>query len=111
MTAPVGKKYLNVAVNAKVYDRVQALAKAAGMPAGTFATLLFEAAYAARCGETGDVALDTAVSRVALLFGTGFDVTSICQATGLSAGFVERTTEAWRAEMRRGQTADARVGR
>ena len=67
MTAPVGKKYLNVAVNAKVYDRVQALAKAAGMPAGTFATLLFEAAYAARCGETGDVALDTAVSRVALL--------------------------------------------
>lgn len=104
------RKQINMSVDPRVHAKLQILANGAGMSLTSYATLLLEAAYAARCGETGDIALDTAVGRVALLFGTRLDVDSIRQATGLSETFVSRTVEAWQAEMRRGPTpTEARV--
>lgn len=94
-------KQINVTVDSRVAAKMQAMAATAGVSLTAYATLLLGAAYAARCGETGDIALDTAVARVALLFGTGFDADSIRAATGLSETFVERAITAWQAEMRR----------
>lgn len=96
------RRQINLSVDPKVHDRVAKLAAAAGMSTSGYATMLFEAAYSARCKETGDVDLATADSRVALLFGTGFDIPAIRQATGLGDTFVGRTISAWQAEMRRG---------
>ena len=94
------KRQITLMVGDKVHEQATKLAKTAGMSLTAYVTLLFEAAYAARCKETGDIDLDTAVSRVALLFGSEFDIAGIRQATGLSEVFVGRTISAWQKEMR-----------
>ena len=108
MTSAPGKRTIHIDVNERIYQRCSDMAKTANVPTSTYNRMLFEAAYAARCAETGDIDLDTAVSRVALLFGNGFDAQSIRQATGLSETFVGRTVEAWQLEMRRGPSDGSR---
>lgn len=111
MSRPAEKRQVTLMVSGTVHTKLQALANTAGMSLTAYTTLLFEAAYAARCKETGDIDLDTAVSRVALLFGSEFDIASIRQATGLSETFVGRTIGAWQDEMLRGSTPMQREAR
>ena len=104
------RKQVNLSIDPKVHAKLQTMANVAGMSLSAYATLLFEATYAARCKETGDIDLDMAVGRVALLFGSGFNAISIRKATGLSETFVARAVDAWQSQMRsRPATAEVRV--
>lgn len=92
-------KLFAIYVTPTMFDRLEKMAGTAKCSPAAYASMLFYAAYSARCQETGDRDLDAAVSRVALLFGTQFDIASIAKAVGLSEGFVERVIAGWRSEM------------
>lgn len=92
-------KPFTIYVTPTVFGRLEKMAGTAKCSTAAYASMLFFAAYSARCQETGDHDLDTAVSRVALLFGTRFDTASIAETVGLSEGFVERVVAGWRSEL------------
>jgi hypothetical protein len=99
MNQPVDKRQVTFPVSGAVYANVDRMAKAAGMATGTYVATLFQAAYAARCKVTGDVALDAAVERVVLLHGTKeYDTDEIARNVGLSESAVIKIIDAWRAE-------------
>ena len=92
---------ITISIPGRAHDNLVDMARAASMPTVKYAELLFGAAYAARCGATGDRDLDAAVSRVALLFGArDFDTLDIAQRVGMSEAFVDRTISRWRDEVR-----------
>lgn len=96
---PAPKRQINIWVDAKVYACLNDMARKASMPTGTLARLLFEAAYAARCGETGDHELDALVARVAFLWSAAVDVAASARMLGISEALVCRIRDAWRVEV------------
>lgn len=88
-------------VDDKVYDRLTKMGAEGGKPTGAYARLLFEAAYAARCGATGDAALDDQVARAGLLWGAGLDTAEIARLTGMPEHRAVRIIGAWRDELAR----------
>lgn len=56
------QRHISIVLSEKVDKNLTRLAKAAGQKKSDFALALFLAAYAARCGETGDAQLEAAVS-------------------------------------------------
>jgi len=56
---------VTIIVSELVYARLEVMARKAGRSTSAYAAELFQAAYAARCGPTGDAALDAAVAALA----------------------------------------------
>lgn len=86
-----------ITVSPLVYQRVSEKAKVAGMAPNAYATALFEAAYAARCGKSmGDEDLDAWVGACMALYGGGISVDAIAKVLGVSPKVVNRIIVAWR---------------
>lgn len=61
-TKPVGPKFqIQVVVNGKAKDHLARLARDAGCTTAMYAQRLFDAAFAARCGVSGDEELERAI--------------------------------------------------
>jgi hypothetical protein len=98
------RRQISISVSEKVHERLATLATAAGMSVTAYANILFDAAYAARVGTSMDRSIDTSVSRVVVLWGTGMDAAEIAKVIGFSTGWCAQVIDAWRAEIR-GRTA------
>lgn len=97
-------RQVNIAMSAKVYDRLNVMAKERGVSPTSYATMLFDAAYAARVGFSGDADLKTKVELAVVLMGAKKDTMSIAEATGLSEASVTRIAKSWR-ELMSGRAA------
>lgn len=93
------RRQINLAIEERIYAQLQVLANEAGMPASTYARVLFEAAYSARHATTGDAALDAAVARVLLLTKAGVPPKTISDVLCISPEAVSRAIAAWRSEL------------
>lgn len=98
-TAKADKKFITISVSPKQHKKLEALASEARMKPALYSQLLFEAAFAARCGLEGDRSIDAQVSRVALLWGAGLDEEVISRELGVSTGTVNRILTAWQDEV------------
>lgn len=92
---------INIRIPGPAYDSLTRSAKARGYSATGYATLLFEAAFAARVGqERGNPASDTELDeQVRLVFALAgqADVGAISKATGIKVQTVERILDGWSA--------------
>ena len=93
--API-RRQINIAIDERVHTRLTAMAGDAGVPLSTYARTLFEAAYAARCGETGDHDLDATVAAALILTASGMDAEQIARALGTTEIVALRIVDAWR---------------
>ncbi len=80
----------------KVFLRLEQEAKARGYSRSAYAAMLFEAAYAARCGATDDLSLRAKVEMVLVLWGAKTETAAIAAAVGLTESTVEKIMKAWR---------------
>lgn len=92
---------ITIAVSDRCHDQLARLAKERGLSVNKYATILFDAAYAARVtpGGTGDADLDVAVARSVILFAGGWDTDRIAKAVHLHEATVVRIFDAWRREV------------
>lgn len=95
--SPQPMRQIGIQVSQKVADRLQDMAKTAGMPLLTYTNLLFDAAYAARVKGTPDADLDAQVALVGLATLSGAELEEIASAAGLDLAIVERMRDGWRA--------------
>ena len=93
---PQPMRQIGIQVTQKVAERLQAMAKEAGMPMLTFSNLLFDAAYSERCARTTDADLDAQVALVGLATLTGAELEEIASAAGLEISVAERMRDGWR---------------
>lgn len=89
------RRQINIPVDGRVYERLAEHAKKASMPVGTYARMLFDAAYAARCRETGDFDLDATVAGALILSGAGLDVGVVARALRIEEPVVRRILKVW----------------
>lgn len=91
-------------VNFNVDDRVYATLEKHGAKHGykptLYAKMLFEAAFASRCGVSVDADLDDQVAAAIVLHGAKRDSATIATAVRLSESTVIRIIDAWRRERR-----------
>lgn len=92
---------INFKIDDKVKERLAVAAKAAGMSPTMYAKMLFEAAYAARHGATGDRDLDATVAAALILSGAELDSDEIARALKCSEETVTRIKSAWDASQTR----------
>lgn len=85
---------LTIRVSARTVARLRDQATKRGVTTTDFATQFFEAAYAARCGETGDRDLDATVAATLLLTGK-LDTDQIARALRTNEVVVARIRKAW----------------
>lgn len=90
------RRHITLSVPQVVFDRLGEMAKAVGMSRADYAQMLFDAAYATRCKDTGDVELEAACSAVVLLWGNGFDTHKIALALKLDEPVVQRMLDCFR---------------
>lgn len=102
LKSPEARRQINFQVTAKVHVRLGEMAEEAGVPLSTYARMLFEAAYAARCGVHSEPGLDDQVARVLMLFGLDMDTARIARRVGIPEHRVVRILDAWRQETRGG---------
>lgn len=95
-TAPPPMRQIGIQVSQKVADRLQGLAKAAGMPMLTYTNLLFDAAYAARVKGTPDADLDAQVALVGLATLSETELEAIASAAGIDLTVAKRMRDGWR---------------
>lgn len=89
-------------VNFSVDDRVYATLEKHGAKHGykptLYAKMLFEAAFASRCGVAFDADLDTQIAAAIVLYGARNDTAAIAKAVRLSEPTVIRVIDTWRRE-------------
>lgn len=106
-TSTPSRKQLNLSIDQRVFERLTAMANAAGVPLTTYARTLFEAAYSARCGATGDRDLDATVAAALILSGSNLDTEEVARALKTSEPVVIRILDAWRENRPAGELAAA----
>jgi hypothetical protein len=100
MAQALPKRQVNISVDSRVYDNLARRAKEKGLPVSTYATQLFEAAYAAGVGReqnipVSDAELDEQVRAVFCLAGE-FDTATISKALGVPESLVVKVLDGWR---------------
>lgn len=95
ITVPV-KRQINMLVEVAVYDGLSRMARERGYPVSTFAKLLLDAAYSARCGQPTDRDLDATVAAALILQAGGMDTDAVARALRISEATAERIFAAWR---------------
>jgi hypothetical protein len=86
---------INFSVSKPVFDRLAKEAANHNIARGGYAKVLFNAAYSARFGETGDQTLDATVAAALLLHGAGLDASRIALALKCSEETVSRIVVAF----------------
>ncbi len=96
-TRTVEKIKLTIEVDRRVETKLLEMGKKLGFSVAGCATVLFEAAYAARFGKdgSGDPELDAVVAATLILHGSGIDFTIIAKTLGTDEETVERIIGAW----------------
>lgn len=92
---PKNRPQITISLDAKVHEVATAQAKKLGYSVTGYVTLLFEAAYAARFGKSGDKELDQVVAGTLMLHGSGIDYAAIAKALGVTEETVEKVVGAW----------------
>lgn len=87
---------VNIDLDEKVYEKLTAMARERGYSTTAYAKILFDAAYAARHGKSGDIELDALVGCVVVLWGAQKDTATIAAALKLQESTVSRIVSAWR---------------
>lgn len=100
--APEAGRQITFKVSAKVHARLGEMAGEANVAPTTYARMLFDAAYAVRCGVHSEPGLDDQVARVLMLFGLDMDTARIARRVGIPEHRVVRILDAWRQETRGG---------
>lgn len=95
-TKAVTRRQLNIGIDELVFERLTKMANAAGMPVSSYARVLFEAAYSARCAETGDRDLDATVAAALILSGSDLDTEQVARALKAPEVVIVRILDAWR---------------
>jgi hypothetical protein len=89
-------------VNFSVDDRIFATLEKHGAKHGykttAYAKMLFEAAFASRCGVQPDAVLDDQIAAAIVLYGARHDSATIAKAVRLSEPTVIRIIDLWRRE-------------
>lgn len=89
-------------VNFPVDDRIYATLEKQGVKHGykptAYAKMLFEAAFASRCGVQPDADLDDQVAAAIVLHGARHDSAAIAKAVRLSEPTVIRIIDTWKRE-------------
>lgn len=91
---PLATRQLNIDVPMKTYEAIERFAKAKGISTRAYSKALFDAAFAARCGVTGDRDLDAVVAGTLLLHGK-LDSSEIAATLGTTEATVEKIRRAW----------------
>jgi len=89
---------ISFGVSARLYGKLEALARERGTRPAVHAHDLFQAAFAAAVGVAPNRDLDAAVARTIVLAGAGTDAALIAANVGLTEATVGRILDAWRAE-------------
>jgi predicted transcriptional regulator len=92
---------LNISVSEKVLAKIDEMAKAKGYTRSTYATILFDAAYAARVDIAADVELTAMIGMIMILYKSKKEINEIAKAIGFKPETIDRILEAWRAELGR----------
>ncbi|CUA90873.1 hypothetical protein IMF23_00140 [Chelatococcus daeguensis] len=100
----IERRQITITVSRIMYDRLGEMAKEAGLSRTAYAERLFEAAYTARCKETGDLQLDRMCAAVALLWAKDWNTAEIGLALKVDETTVLRMLETFR-RMRDGADA------
>lgn len=87
---------VNITVDDRALARLDRMAKERGYSRSAYAKLLFDAAYSARCGKSGDAELEAIVAGALLLSGADFDSAAIATTLKCSEATVVRIQQAWR---------------
>lgn len=93
-------RQINITVDDRVYDKLSTTARDRGYSVSGYAKMLFDAAYAARSGKSGDLELDALVGCVMVLSGAQKDVGVIAAALKLQERTVTRIMSAWGKHLR-----------
>ena len=104
-TLPVVRKQFAFNVDERLYLKIVEQARQLDMSPTRYAQSLFEAAYAARHGNTGDPIVETVVGAALVLWGLKFDVPTIARNLNLTEPQVELLISRWRAVDRRDRKA------
>lgn len=91
-------RQVNFSVDDRVYATLEKHATKLGYKATAYAKMLFEAAFASRCGVAFDADLDTQIAAAIVLHGARNDTATIAKAVRLSEPTVIRVIDAWRRE-------------
>jgi hypothetical protein len=91
-------RQVNFSVEDRVYATLEKQAAKLGYRATAYAKMLFEAAFASRCGVAFDADLDTQIAAAIVLHGARNDTATIAKAVRLSEPTVIRVIDAWRRE-------------
>lgn len=99
------RRQLNFVVTERVYQGVCKQASKLDMSPTRYAQSLFEAAYAARIGGTGDPVLEAVVGAALVLWGLNFDVPTIAKSLNVTEPQVEMLISRWQMIDRRDRKA------
>lgn len=100
IVAPVRKQF-GFNVPEVLYNRIAAEAKERGVTPTRYAQTLFEAAYAARHGNTGGAQLEDIVGATLLLWGSRYDTATIARVLHITEPQVLLIIKHWKARPRR----------
>lgn len=89
-------RQINISVDDRVHDKLGAMARERGYSLSAYAKMLFDAAYAARSGKSGDLELDALVGCVLVLSAAKKDIGVIAAALKLQDRTVTRIISTFR---------------
>lgn len=91
-------RQVNFNVDDRVYATLEKLGAKHGYKPTLYAKMLFEAAFASRCGVSVDRDLDDRVAAAVVLHGANQDTATIAKVIGLSEATVLSIISTWRKE-------------
>jgi hypothetical protein len=91
-------RQVNFSVDDRVYATLEKHADKHGYRATAYAKMLFEAAFASRCGVAFDADLDEKIAVAIVLHGAKKDTATIASVVRLSEPTVIRIIDVWRRE-------------
>lgn len=89
---------INFEVDERVSTRLAKMAGDRGVSRIGYAKMLFEAAYAARCGVQPDAEIDEQIKIALVLWAARQDTATIAKAVGLSESTIVKAIDCWKQE-------------
>jgi hypothetical protein len=91
-------RQVNFSVDDRIFATLEKQGASHGYKATAYAKMLFEAAFASRCGVQPDADLDDQVAAAIVLHGAKQDSATIAKVVRLTEPTVIRIIDAWRRE-------------
>lgn len=86
---------VNMHLPEPLVKRVKEEAKKAGLSASAYTAMLFQAAWSARFGKSGDPELDRIVAGTLLLHGVGLESKRIAETLCIEPHIIDRIVDTW----------------